>query len=238
MPIVESNAHWTVRLFTDDVIQFGTTHFPGSYFGVYVDEIAPTSNRRHYHIAVSFNRPVTNKELTAMLDKAFPTLRGNVNRSKKQWRTGNDLTKDEFIQYLYKSGEPRTWGHRDDWPGDEYFEEQSMIKAAEIAKSKVKAKSQQGQLPDVITQVLADVKAKRHATGCDHARTDVLLEEVVDAYFAYHERHRKRLKGTYMMRTDIENIMFYTGCKMFRREWKNGIMFQISRNLEFKISDV
>lgn len=232
MPRVESNAHWTVRLFTDDVIQFGEQHFPGSYFGIYVDEIGTLNKRRHYHIAVSFKQPVTNKELTAMLDKAFPHLTGNENRQKKQWRTGQDLSTDKWIQYMFKQNTPTKWGHRDDWPGDEYFEEQSMLKSAEI-KVKKESRKKEGQLPQVITDVLAIVKSK---TNTVYGQSSSLLSIVVDEYFAYHERTQRRLKGTYMMKTDIENIMFHSGNQLYRREWKDSIMRQITQNLENKLT--
>lgn len=227
MPAVESTQYWTVRLTTDDPISIGVAQFPDSLHGIYVEE---TATRRHFHIALTFAKKVTNKQLTAMLDKAYPSLRGNACRQKKQWRTGHDLTEDEFIQYMFKSGQPVQWGNRDDWPGDDYFVSQCLKKQQALMIGK---KKRQSGLPTVITDVLQRVKDRRSTLlGFPSS----LMSDVIDEYFAYHDENKLRLKGTYMMKTDIENIMFHSGNQFYRREWKCAIMRQISQNLEQKYS--
>ena len=75
MPVAERNNHWTVRLKilreSDDNISFDATYFPGTYFGIYVREVGKTSGNPHYHLAMSFDKPKTNKQVTAMILKSF-----------------------------------------------------------------------------------------------------------------------------------------------------------------------
>ena len=131
---------------------------------------------------------------------------------------------------MWKENTPSKWGHRDDWLGDEHFEEQCITKFREIMANKSRAEKgkKQGKLPDAVEYCLSHPNIK----GRTAAEPALLLREVLDVYESYHHVNRRRIKSMHHVQVDIENIMFHSGNKLNRQNWKRSIIDRITRQYE------
>lgn len=215
---------WTIRVTTDDVFDIKEmfTHPDSKFettFGMYVEEVGTEHERRHYHAALGFKAPVLDADLRYFVKTKFKVERSDL--SVKQWATGDNLDDDRFLLYIHKAGTPIRWGSMIGLRDPAFYKSVSSAITASVKKRR-------NHVDKMMTEVFEEFKLM--LSGHQRDSMAILRDKATLAYLQWHKVNGRNLKGIYLQKNDINNLIFKLDRPYIDQFYHDRLVYQVARD--------